>query len=662
MNGILGMTRLLLDTRLSPEQHDYVRTIHSSGETLMAILDDILDTSKIEAGRMELEQRPFALAPMAEGCLALLATRAAEHDNALALYLDPSLPSHVVGDEVRVRQILSNLLSNALKFTTAGSVTVTLRADPEGDADHLRLEVTDTGEGISEAAQARLFTEYAQADASTARRFGGTGLGLSICKRLAELMDGTIDVNSAPGAGSTFWVRLRLPPAEDARTVDGDAGEEAGPAEVARLAGAVAGRRVLIAEARPPIAAVYAQQLRDWGAVVSVAASFDDAAAQARADPGPNLLLAGTAFADAPAEMTRTLVAHAGGRLPAVVIGGCNAREGPRDAEVYGGPAVMVSMPARAAILARACSWLLSPETVTPSWRPAVEGQADVVGQRRPMRALAVLLAEDNPVNQVVARGFLEKHGHRVRVAETGKEAVALAQDETFDVVLMDQQMPEMDGLEATRRLREVLNGPTRLPIIALTAAVGAHDVAQCRAAGMDDFVAKPIEPDALLDAFERVLGERVLGERVLGDQVRADGVGATETGEEAGETADDGHSAIDWSLLEKRRGELGETTGARLLRNYLQMVQARRAALIETDPTEGREALERAAHSMKSSAGSVGLVALSAACAEIEAECRDGHPERAAARQADLPALLNESERALEAYLARLAPADAAM
>jgi CheY-like chemotaxis protein/nitrogen-specific signal transduction histidine kinase/HPt (histidine-containing phosphotransfer) domain-containing protein len=658
MNGILGMARMLLESDLGETEHDYARTIHNSGQTLMAMLDDILDTSKIEAGRMELEHRPFDLGEMAEECLSLLAAQAEESRTRIAYYLDPRLPVRVNGDEIRVRQVLSNLVSNAIKFTPGGSVTVTLEPDPDGRPGMRRLAVADTGEGISEEAQAKLFAEYTQAERDTTRRYGGTGLGLAICKRLAELMHGDIGVTSQPGAGSTFTVDMYLPAESD------DVGTVGATVPID-----LTGRTILIAEAHPPVAALYAAYLRDWGATAVRAASHADARARAGASgPGAaaDVVLAGTPFADAPSAPLRDLGA-ADGASGMVIVAGRGAAQGLCDRERYGVPAVQVAMPARPRALAAAIQRVLGDEPAAAA-DPAPRGPAAAVATSA--RGLSILMAEDNPVNQRVAQRLLEKWGHAVHVVETGADAVTAAAEGRYDVILMDNQMPGLDGVAATRRIRQSDGPEHACPIIALTASTGHVEKGRWQEAGMDAMVAKPIEPPALQTAIDRLTGADSAdgGDGAAAETATTALDGAPGDDDPSGghgpapPAATDGSAGppiLDPAVMARRRGDLGDTVLAKLVQDFIRSARARGQTLRETDPVADPDACERAAHALKSGAASLGLTALSERCREIEQHCHAGEPARAAELRHDLPELLAQSEAAVQAYLADPAAPD---
>ena len=494
MNGVIGMTGLLLDTPLTPEQREYAETARRSGEALLTLIDDLLDLSKIEAGRLELETIDFDLATAVEDVLDLLAERARSKGLELGCAIQADVPAVVNGDPGRLRQILLNLVGNALKFTHEGGVSVRVsRAALDGTATVLRFEVTDTGIGIPTAAHARLFQPFSQADASTTRRYGGTGLGLAISKRLCEAMGGAIGVESEPGRGTTFWFTAGL-------------GAGSGDTLAAARASFLHGRRVLVVDDRPAATAVLGEQLRAWGVATEEAPDAPSA-----------LLQLGAAAASGAPHHAVVVNARMGG-TDAVAL----ARAIAGDSALAGIPLVTLSSAGQPASPgAGITTWLIKPMRPTRLLDALSEALGDARGKAASGAAvssshegasagvaaptLSILVAEDNRVNQTVITRMLQKLGHRVDVAANGLEAVSALRRIAYDLVFMDCQMPEMDGFGATRAIRAGEAGtPRHIPIVALTANAMHGDREQCLAAGMDDYIAKPVTKQTLAAALER--------------------------------------------------------------------------------------------------------------------------------------------------------------
>ena len=489
LNGILGMADLLLDTTLSPEQTTYAKAVKTSGDTLLSLIEEILDFSKIEAGRLDLEARPFALAALVEEAVELLAPRAQAKDLEIASYVDDRLAEYLVGDVARLRQVLLNLAGNAIKFTEAGGVAVIV--EPGIEPEEITLLVRDTGIGIAPEAQARIFLEFEQADDGPTRKFGGTGLGLAITKRIVERMGGRIDLDSAPGAGSTFRVTLRLPRAA------GSTEAEAVP-DVPGLAGSA----VMIVAPSVVGAPLLARRLGVWGAATCVA----DAPVAAALLPERrwDTILVDRALGEA---ATQALARSVAGEIPRRIVlitpGERHELAALKDAGFTG----YLVKPVRAASLA--ARFVDQAELFDPHVSSAAI-EASIAP--RPVGApggLAILVAEDNEINALLARALLVRLGHRPTIAGNGTIAVetwlaARAAGTPYDLVLMDLHMPDLDGLEATRRIRraEADGGDARTPIIALTANAFDEDREQCLAAGMDGFLAKPLDRERLAMAI----------------------------------------------------------------------------------------------------------------------------------------------------------------
>ena len=496
MNGVLGMSELLLDTPLDDTQRDYAQMIRNSGESLLVIINDILDFSKVEAGKLELENIEFSLHDCVEEAAELIAPRAHAKGLELLTQLEVDVPAAVHGDPVRLKQILLNLLGNAVKFTAQGAVTVQvecLQGSEQPDEIMLRFAVIDTGPGISKEAQQRLFSAFMQADSSTTRKFGGTGLGLAISQRLSELMGGQIGLVSEPGKGSTFWftIRTRSCTAHDNT-----------PPSSAQLPGLHA----LVVDDMPVARQILAQQVRRLGMTALDASSGQEALQflqQAHADGRPFIV----ALIDLRMpgmdglELIRALRRRADASgLRIVALTAHYSSDSRAQAEQAGADAFL-NKPVRQRELQRCITRLFATD--------APPASASTPATRSPRVAARVLLAEDNNVNQLVARRLLERLGCVVELANNGREAISHYAARTYDIVMMDCQMPEMDGFEATREIRalERSRGPHgRTPIVALTANAMQGDREQCLAAGMDDYLSKPFTAEELHNMLARWL------------------------------------------------------------------------------------------------------------------------------------------------------------
>ncbi|MEJ8814249.1 GAF domain-containing protein [Variovorax ureilyticus] len=494
MNAVIGMSGLLLDTQLDAEQQDYVSTIRESGDALLTIINDILDYSKIEAGRMDIESHPFELRDCVESALDLVSARATEKDLDTAYVFEGDVPDAVSGDLARLRQVLLNLLSNSVKFTERGEVVVSVSAESlPHRAVRLTFAVRDTGIGLTEQGKSRLFQSFSQADSSTTRKYGGTGLGLAISKRLAELMGGTMWVESAgPGTGSTFFFTIEAPIAV------------APPSRRREFVGVqpeMAGKRLLIVDDNATNRRVLSLQTAKWGMASRATASplealqwldagerFDVAIVDMHMPEMDGLTLA-----------QRIRAGHAA--LPLVLFSSVGRRETGDGESVFN---AFLSKPIHQSQLFDTLAGLLVRD---PSARPAPTAapkpQIDPsMGARHPLR---ILLAEDNAVNQKLALRLLQQMGYRADLASNGIEAVESVQRQAYDVVLMDVQMPELDGLDAARQICAMQKAAARPRIVAMTANAMQGDREMCMAAGMDDYLTKPIRVDRLVEALNSV-------------------------------------------------------------------------------------------------------------------------------------------------------------
>ncbi|MBL9190561.1 MAG: response regulator [Opitutaceae bacterium] len=485
LNAVLGMSSVLLGTELSPEQREYAETIRSSGDGLLELLNGILDYSKIESGHLDLEMRPFDLRECVESAVDVLGARAAEKRIDLLCELGPGVPETIGGDDTRLRQVFVNLLSNAVKFTTQGQVILTVDCVQRVDAKvRLRFAVRDSGIGIPEDRMNRLFKSFSQVDASTTRQYGGTGLGLAICKRIVELMGGRIWVESALGQGSTFFFEIEVA-----------AVEEKEKPFVTTSSPVLDGRRVLVVDGNSESRRILCAQLAAWGLVAHGVGTGHEALEAIADGPPCDLVLMETelpAMSGAQV-LARIRLKHKPAHLPvAMLVRPGQARD---DADL--GVAAYVSKPIKAAALLETLVAVFHGRSAH-STEPA-SGDAPL-GARHP---LSILLAEDNPVNQRVATLMLQRMGYRADVAANGCEALEAVARRRYDVVLMDVQMPEMDGLQATRELCARYQPAHRPRIVAMTANASTSDRDECLEAGMDAFLSKPVRQADLRLALE---------------------------------------------------------------------------------------------------------------------------------------------------------------
>jgi PAS domain S-box-containing protein len=501
MNGIIGMTSLLMNSDLGAENQDYIETIRASSESLLTIINEILDFSKIESGRMELEMQPLDICESVEGALDLLAPQAANKQLELGYWIDEDVPSTIMGDATRLRQILVNLVANAVKFTDRGEVwvTVTSRAvsassliagqDTEGDRE-LCFAVRDTGIGIPQEQIQQLFYAFSQLDSSTTRRYGGTGLGLAISRRLAELMGGSMWVESEVGVGSTFFFTVRM------RAADIMATPMVNPT-VAMLKD----RRVLLVENVKRVREVLAHYVARWQMTWLEACSVQETRALVERREAWDVAVIDMDLPDGNGlALARELLAHPRVQSkPIVLLTGHNHMNIRQRAEETGVRACLYKPLKRNDLLTALMLSLgsQSPATVMAAAHANVFGRA--IGDEHPLN---ILLAEDNVVNQKVALLILERLGYRADVAASGLEVVEAVKRQPYDLILMDVHMPEMDGIEATQRVFELLP-PTEYPhIIAMTAAAMQEDRERCLAVGMHNFISKPVKVEELVSAL----------------------------------------------------------------------------------------------------------------------------------------------------------------
>lgn len=490
MNGVIGMTGLLLDTGLTKDQRRLAEMVQLSANSLLTIINDILDYSKIEAGKMTFEEMDFDLQPVAESALDLFVHAVNEKGLELACLVEPSAPKRLRGDAGRLRQILVNLIGNAVKFTERGEVFVKVEGvAKEGDWATVKLSVKDTGIGIAPEILPKLFSAFVQADNSTTRQFGGTGLGLAICKRLAQGMGGDVGVESAPGAGSTFWFTVRM---QELPGVE----QRSAPVQLT-------GRTALVVDDNATNRLILERQLQSWGIAPLLATNGEEALQVLRSNPKTNDIAVAILDYHMPRmngfELARAIRADARlSKIPLILLSSGSQDAGctPREA----GFAVSLTKPVKQSEFYDALSTAVAPaSSMAPSMAAEPKGSNS---------KFKVLLVEDNRVNQMVAMGMLEKIGYRADVVANGAEALEALQRIPYDLVFMDCQMPVMDGFEATRRIRQMEAGsPRHVPIVAMTANAMEGDREKCLSVGMDDYVSKPINKarlQAVMEQFDK--------------------------------------------------------------------------------------------------------------------------------------------------------------
>jgi PAS domain S-box-containing protein len=499
MNGVIGMASLLLSTELSDEQHEYAEIIRSSGDALLSIINDILDFSKIEAGKMELELQPFDVREAIEKALDLVAARAVEKGLELSFVVEQNVPATLVGDSTRLRQILLNVLSNAVKFTEHGEVVLTVSGDSDGPAptsgwNTLQFAVRDTGIGIPLDRQNRLFQSFSQVDASTSRKYGGTGLGLAISLRLCEMMGGKMWVESSgiPGEGATVYFTIRA---------EALASPVATRPVLHGLQSQLAGKRALIVDDNDTNRRILVLQLRNWGLATRDTASpqvaldwvqrgdpFDLAILDMQMPEMDGITLAG--------QLRKFCTPE---QLPLILCSSLGRKEAGADALGF---AANLTKPVKPSQLLDTLAGLFDEQAVPQREDKSRTGSIDREFARRyPLR---ILLAEDNAVNQKLALRILQQMGYQADVANNGLEVLQSLERQPYDLILMDVQMPEMDGLEATRQIVRRWTRSTRPWIVAMTANAMQGDREMCLQAGMDDYIAKPIRIEELVEALSK--------------------------------------------------------------------------------------------------------------------------------------------------------------
>ena len=641
MNGVLGMLELLKDTRLDGTQRDFLETAYSSADALLQIINDILDFSKIEAGKMEIENIDTNIAEIAEDVCALLSGKAREKHLEISCYTDVDLPNILKGDSVRLRQVLTNLVGNAVKFTETGEVVVRLNmVERTSDIVSVEFMVEDTGIGIAEDVLTHLFSAFTQADGSTTRRFGGTGLGLTISKQLVELMGGSIQVTTAEGLGSTF-----------AFTLDMEI-SEAEPWSSRKINHALDGIKALIVDDNTTNREILRHYLTAWGIEHSECDSGQkalDMMQQAVKDEQPyelvlldmdmpymdGLMLSREIENDPELAKSRRIMLSSAGFITRA-----------RQQEV--GISACLSKPYRQSRLLDSVMQVMHEHQAGQRDQQPIENNNPAFSS-----SIRLLLVEDNIVNQKVAVSMLKKVGlSEPDIAVDGKEAVSMSQSKEYDLILMDCQMPGMSGYEATGliRKREQSHHQPRIPIIAMTANAMQGDREKCLAAGMDDYLSKPIKSETLRDMLtqwlifdEKKHDEREFDETQSVQAVEAPPQNTTEDVETV--TTDSNEPIIDQDTFNTLR-EIMEDEFSNLLDSYFENAPTLLEELKQAARAADLEVVIRAAHTLKSSSGNLGANLLSEIAGTIEILGKEGKLQEAAG-------LIPELERAVNQTLA---------
>lgn len=596
MNAIIGMTGLLLDTDLTHQQQDFAETIRSSGESLLTVINDILDFSKIESGKLELEEQPFQIRACIERSLDLLSSKASEKGLELAYLIEPQTPDTIVGDVTRLHQILVNLLGNAIKFTPAGEVAIAVTARKLPGVDdievtptkyELQFAVKDTGIGIPNERMHRLFESFSQVDSSTTRKYGGTGLGLAISKRLCEIMSGRMWVESQVGLGSTFYFTIVAPSASVALQ------------EKLLVASTLAGKRLLIVDDNATSRQNIVLQSQSWGMQASAATSGQEAL---------DLIRQGEKFdvAIIDSQMLQmnglTLAAEIrqqpnGRSLPLIMLSSNVRSDSGNNAENVNF-AAFLNKPLKQSHFYNALSSIFTDFSIEAQPLHRSPKLVPQLAQHKPLR---ILLAEDNLVNQKLALYLLQKMGYRADVVGNGLEVLSALRRQPYDVVLMDVQMPEMDGLTATRCICQSWSADTRPRIIAMTANAMQGDREECLEAGMDDYISKPIRVENLVEVLTKC--------QPHSGNWDSDSVAS--------------NAVIDATVIQAFRVEAGENAAeflAELIDCYLEESPRYLQTIEAAVANENAQAVQRIAHTLKSSSAAFGATKIANLCQELEA------------------------------------------
>ncbi len=627
MNGVLGMTGLLLETELDDDQRKYAEVVRESGEALLAIVNDILDISKLETGKFELEHIDFDLVNTVESAIGLMAGKAAEKAIDLGIFVDPAARGAYCGDSARLRQVLLNLIGNAIKFTDKGGVSVLVNVyrvdNPETGVSNLRFEVRDSGVGIPEKTCEKLFQKFSQADNSITRRYGGTGLGLAICKQLVELMGGEIGVVSRVGSGSTFWFQLSLP-RSGARVLD--------PRSLPKHLKHV---KVLAVDDVELNLELLQRQLGTYGVAAHCVADGFAALAELerawhRGKPYDLVFLDQMMPGLSGEELAARIRANPAFSDTKLVLISSAGAYGVSKAGFHHLDAKVDKPLRQHELLDCLVRVFSSPAVDLSQLRPSLP---KAVAPAQTAKSLRILLAEDNRINQKYAVALLSKAGHSVHVAENGHQAVEAVARETFDLVLMDVQMPELDGIGALREIRALPPPKCSIPVIALTANAMIGAEKEYLDAGMDDYVSKPVETEVLFAKLAKWSGQPVTGEIARPPSVEP------------------ARPLLDKEKLAGLMQVIPVPTVRDLLRLYL--ADQEQCVVQIAGATGNLSEIARNAHILVGAAGNVGAQRVSMIAREVEHACRERQSDRAAQLSGELLSACSATSTAVQAWLA---------
>ncbi|MEM7030846.1 MAG: response regulator [Chloroflexota bacterium] len=619
MNAVIGMTELLLSTDLNDEQADYVETVKTSGDSLMTVINDILDFSKIEAGKLELEHRPFSLHKCIEEVLDLVATKAAAKTLDLVYLIEDNLPGQFIGDEIRLRQILVNLISNAVKFTELGEVVIQVRGKALTNVDYqVHFSVRDTGIGIAPDRMTRLFRSFSQVDESMTRRYGGTGLGLAICKRLVELMNGTIWVESIEEVGSTFHFTIQAAMASDQT-----------PPDYTFDQSTLAGKSILIVDDNETNRFILQRQTASWGMRPVIVPSGEEALfllnSQTRFDIA--IIDKHMPVMDGITLSKKIRAIPSSVNLPLIMLTSLGHHESKQDLARF---SAYVTKPIKSSQL-----YNILLETLTKNYPEVLNSSPQTKSEammEAPVNSLKILLAEDNPINRKVALGILTRLGYQADVAEDGLKVCAALEKRRYDVILMDIQMPELDGVGATKRIRNNSDLAIQPYIIALTANALQGDRERYLDVGMDDYLSKPVRSAQLASALQQAEIRQTEKKKSIQPPPQSSievNKYQSQNSHSFIDDADSTATAFDPSKLEEFRmlmGPDGDQIVSELIDLFLEDTPTMLEAMVDSIEQSDADQIKHLAHSLKSSSASIGAIHLSNLCEMLEKQAGSGN------------------------------------